>query len=74
MFARAPSVARTGGPDRATRMMNQALADAESLSVIRRGDTLGGAAGRPTVPDRGDAAHGQAATVPSGEPTAQSRA
>jgi transcriptional regulator with XRE-family HTH domain len=41
MFARAPSVARTGGRQRAVRMLNRALDDAHQLTTIRDGDTLG---------------------------------
>lgn len=41
MFARAPSVARTGGRRRAMRMLDGALAEAEPLTAIRDGDTLG---------------------------------
>ncbi len=41
MFARAPSVARTGGRQRAVRMLDRALGDAQQLTTIRDGDTLG---------------------------------
>lgn len=41
MFARAPSVARTGGRHRAVRMLDRALDDAQRLTTIRDGDTLG---------------------------------
>jgi hypothetical protein len=41
MFARAPSVARTGGRHRAMRMLNHALDDAQHLTTIRDDDTLG---------------------------------
>ena len=41
MFARAPSVARTGGRNRAVRMLNRAITDARRLTVIRSGETLG---------------------------------
>ncbi len=41
MFARAPSVARTGGRRRAVRMLDRALDDAQQLTTIRDGDTLG---------------------------------
>jgi transcriptional regulator with XRE-family HTH domain len=41
MFARAPSVTRTGGRGRAIRMLDRAINDAETLTVIRDGDTLG---------------------------------
>jgi transcriptional regulator with XRE-family HTH domain len=41
MFARAPSVARTGGRNRAVRMLDRALNDAHQLTAIRDGDTLG---------------------------------
>ncbi|MGH3922877.1 MAG: helix-turn-helix domain-containing protein [Pseudonocardiaceae bacterium] len=41
MFARAPSVARTGGRNRAVRMLDRALDDAQRLTTIRDGDTLG---------------------------------
>lgn len=41
MFARAPSVARTGGRQRAVRMLDRALDDAQQLTAIRDGDTLG---------------------------------
>jgi transcriptional regulator with XRE-family HTH domain len=41
MFARAPSVARTGGRRRAVRMLDRALDDAQQLTAIRDGDTLG---------------------------------
>jgi transcriptional regulator with XRE-family HTH domain len=41
MFARAPSVARTGGRQRAVRMLDRALDDARQLTAIRDGDTLG---------------------------------
>ena len=41
MFARAPSVARTGGRHRAVRMLDQALDEAQRSSAIRDGDTLG---------------------------------
>jgi transcriptional regulator with XRE-family HTH domain len=41
MFAMAPSVARTGGRRRAVRMLDRALADAQPLTAIRDGDTLG---------------------------------
>jgi transcriptional regulator with XRE-family HTH domain len=41
MFARAPSVARTGGRQRAARMLDRALDDARQLTAIRDGDTLG---------------------------------
>ncbi|MGH3933594.1 MAG: helix-turn-helix domain-containing protein [Pseudonocardiaceae bacterium] len=41
MFARAPSVVRTGGRRRAVRMLDRALDDAQQLTAIRHGDTLG---------------------------------
>jgi transcriptional regulator with XRE-family HTH domain len=41
MFARAPSVARTGGRNRAVRMLDRALDDAHQLTTVRDGDTLG---------------------------------
>jgi transcriptional regulator with XRE-family HTH domain len=41
MFAKAPSVARTGGRRRAVRMLDRALDDAQPLTTIRDGDTLG---------------------------------
>jgi transcriptional regulator with XRE-family HTH domain len=41
MFARAPSVARTGGRHRAVRMLDRALDDAQQLTTIRDCDTLG---------------------------------
>lgn len=41
MFARAPSVARTGGRGRAVRMLDRAIADAEPLTAIHGGDSLG---------------------------------
>jgi transcriptional regulator with XRE-family HTH domain len=41
MFARAPSVARTGGRHRAMRMLERALDDAQQLTTIRDCDTLG---------------------------------
>ena len=41
MFARAPSVARTGGRQRAVRMLDRALDDAQQLTAIRDGNTLG---------------------------------
>jgi transcriptional regulator with XRE-family HTH domain len=41
MFARAPSVARAGGRQRAVRMLDRALDDARQLTTIRDGDTLG---------------------------------
>ena len=41
MFARAPSVARTGGRRRAVRMLDRAVDDAQQLTIIRDGDTLG---------------------------------
>ena len=41
MFARAPSVARTGGRQRAVRMLDRALDDARQLTAIRDDDTLG---------------------------------
>lgn len=43
MFARAPSVARTGGRNRAVRMLDRALdtAQQQQLTTIRDGDTLG---------------------------------
>jgi hypothetical protein len=41
MFARAPSVARTGGRRRAVRMLDRALEDAQQLTTIRDGETLG---------------------------------
>jgi transcriptional regulator with XRE-family HTH domain len=41
MFAQAPSVARTGGRHRAVRMLDRALDDAQRLTAIRDGDTLG---------------------------------
>ncbi len=41
MFARAPSVPRTGGRQRAVRMLDRALDDARQLTAIRDGDTLG---------------------------------
>ena len=41
MFARAPSVARTGGRRRAVHMLDRALDDAQQLTTIRDGDTLG---------------------------------
>jgi transcriptional regulator with XRE-family HTH domain len=41
MFARAPSVARTGGRRRAVRMLDRALDDAQQLTTIRHGETLG---------------------------------
>jgi transcriptional regulator with XRE-family HTH domain len=41
MFARAPSVARTGGRRRAVRMLDGALDDAQQLTTIRDGETLG---------------------------------
>jgi hypothetical protein len=41
MFARAPSVARTGGRHRAVRMLDRALDDAQQLTTIRDGVTLG---------------------------------
>ncbi|MBV9730452.1 MAG: helix-turn-helix transcriptional regulator, partial [Pseudonocardiales bacterium] len=41
MFARAPSVARIGGRRRAVRMLDRALDDAQALTTIRDGDTLG---------------------------------
>ncbi len=41
MFARAPSVARAGGRRRAARMLDRALDDAQQLTTIRNGDTLG---------------------------------
>lgn len=37
MFARAPSVARTGGRSRAARMLDRAITDAGPLVVIRNG-------------------------------------
>ncbi len=41
MFARAPSVARTGGRRRAVRMLDRALDDAQQLTRFADGDTLG---------------------------------
>jgi transcriptional regulator with XRE-family HTH domain len=41
MFARAPSVARTGGRRRAARMLDRALDNAQQLTTIRDGETLG---------------------------------
>ncbi len=41
MFAKAPSVARTSGRRRAVRMLDRALDDAQPLTTIRDGDTLG---------------------------------
>ncbi len=41
MFARAPSVARTGGRGRAMRLLDRALDDAEPRAAIREGHTLG---------------------------------
>jgi transcriptional regulator with XRE-family HTH domain len=41
MFARAPSVARNGGRHRAVRMLDRAITDAQPLTAIRNGDTLG---------------------------------
>jgi hypothetical protein len=41
MFAKAPSVARTGGRHRAVRMLDHALDDAQHLTTIRDDDTLG---------------------------------
>lgn len=41
MFARAPSVARTGGRRRAVRMLDRALDDAQQLTTVRDDDTLG---------------------------------
>ncbi|MGH3773614.1 MAG: helix-turn-helix domain-containing protein [Pseudonocardiaceae bacterium] len=41
MFARAPSVARTGVRRRAVRMLDLALDDAQRLTTIRDDDTLG---------------------------------
>ncbi|MGH3778195.1 MAG: helix-turn-helix domain-containing protein [Pseudonocardiaceae bacterium] len=41
MFARAPSVARTGGRRRAVRILDRAIDDAQRLTTIRDGDTLG---------------------------------
>ncbi len=41
MFARAPSVARTGGRRRAVGMLHRALDDAQQLTTIRDGETLG---------------------------------
>jgi transcriptional regulator with XRE-family HTH domain len=41
MFARAPSIARTGGRHRAMRMLNRAIDDAQQLSTIRDDNTLG---------------------------------
>jgi hypothetical protein len=41
MFARAPSVARTGGRHRAVRMLDRALDGAQQLTTIRDGNTLG---------------------------------
>ncbi len=41
MFARAPSVARTGGRRRAVGMLDRALDDAQQLTTIRDGETLG---------------------------------
>lgn len=41
MFARAPSVARTGGRGRAIRILDGAISEAEPLTVIRDEDTLG---------------------------------
>ncbi len=41
MFARAPSVARTGGRDRAVRMLDRGIGDAESLTTMRDHDTVG---------------------------------
>lgn len=41
MFARAPSVARNGGRNRAARMLDRAIRDARPLTVTRHGDTLG---------------------------------
>jgi transcriptional regulator with XRE-family HTH domain len=41
MFAWAPSVARTGGRNRAVRMLDRALGDAQQLPTMRDGDTLG---------------------------------
>jgi len=41
MFARAPSVARTGGRRRAVRMLDRALDAAQQWTTIRDGDTLG---------------------------------
>jgi len=41
MFARAPSVARTGGRRRAVRVLDRALDDAQQLTTIRDGETLG---------------------------------
>lgn len=41
MFARAPSVARTGGRSRAVRMLDRALDDAQQLPRCADGDTLG---------------------------------
>jgi transcriptional regulator with XRE-family HTH domain len=41
MFARAPSAARAGGRSRAVRMLDRAFDDAQQLTTIRDGDTLG---------------------------------
>jgi transcriptional regulator with XRE-family HTH domain len=41
MFARAPSVARTGGRDRAARMLDRGITDAEPLTAMRDSDTVG---------------------------------
>jgi transcriptional regulator with XRE-family HTH domain len=41
MFARAPSVARTGGRRRAVGMLDRALDEAQQVTTIRHGETLG---------------------------------
>ncbi|MGH3905153.1 MAG: helix-turn-helix domain-containing protein, partial [Pseudonocardiaceae bacterium] len=41
MFARVPSVARNGGRSRAARMLDRAITDAQPLTAIRNGGTLG---------------------------------
>lgn len=41
MFARAPSIARTGGRRRAVRMLDRAIDDAQQLTAIHDGNTLG---------------------------------
>ncbi len=41
MFAKAPSVARTGGRGRAVRLLDRALDDWQQLTTVRNGDTLG---------------------------------
>jgi transcriptional regulator with XRE-family HTH domain len=41
MFARAPSIARTGGRRRAMRMLNRAIDNAQPLATIQDNNTLG---------------------------------